>query len=349
MTELFQLLKTHHRTHPAMTAQDAVKFLHQSFMGPGHLIPDEAFALARLEEEWAQLDASAAEKLCSPLGNQLYRLNLKNCKAIGLSTKTIAKLFFLTARDIAPKPDALEKSLSLVEDLFPTAETWDYLRRYRAEGCPMVSHSEAYRAAYSPAYRVISGTFVPLLSILAAIDRQTAGGGSVRVALDGPCASGKSTLGEALARIYDCPLFHMDDFFLQPEQRTPQRLEQPGGNVDYERFDREILTPLCAGEPVRFRPWRCRTASLGEAQTVSPSPIAIVEGSYSMRPELRDRYTLRVWVEAPWEVRLERLAQRGGEGCLQRYRTLWIPMEDKYFQHFQIKDCCHLTYFGHSD
>ena len=82
---------------------------------------------------------------------------------------------------------------------------------------------------------------------------------------------------------------------------------------------------------------------------MSPSPIAIVEGSYSMRPELRDRYTLRVWVEAPWEVRLERLAQRGGEGCLQRYCTLWIPMEDKYFQHFQIKDCCHLTYFGHSD
>ena len=31
----------------------------------------------------------------------------------------------------------------------------DYLAQYRAEGCPMVSHSETYRNAYRPAYRVV--------------------------------------------------------------------------------------------------------------------------------------------------------------------------------------------------
>ena len=49
----------------------------------------------------------------------------------------------------------------------------------------------------------------------------------LRVAIDRPCASGKSTLGAALSEIYGCALIHMDDFFLRPEQRTSQRLSQP--------------------------------------------------------------------------------------------------------------------------
>lgn len=67
--------------------------------------------------------------------------------------------------------------------------------------------------------------------------------GPLRVAIDGPCASGKSTLGQLLAGVYGCPLIRMDDFFLRPEQRSPERLAQPGGNVDYERFSREVLSP----------------------------------------------------------------------------------------------------------
>ena len=35
---------------------------------------------------------------------------------------------------------------------------------------------------------------------------------------------------------FDCNLFHMDDFFLRMEQRTPDRMKETGGNVDYERF-----------------------------------------------------------------------------------------------------------------
>ena len=43
------------------------------------------------------------------------------------------------------------------------------------------------------------------------------------VAIDGKCTSGKTTLASKLAEIYDCNVFHMDDFFLRPEQRTPER------------------------------------------------------------------------------------------------------------------------------
>ena len=34
----------------------------------------------------------------------------------------------------------------------------------------------------------------------------------VIVAIDGKCTSGKTTLASQLAEIYDCNVFHMDDF-----------------------------------------------------------------------------------------------------------------------------------------
>ena len=52
------------------------------------------------------------------------------------------------------------------------------------------------------------------------------------VAIDGMCGSGKTTLGQVLSKVYDCNLFHMDDFFLRPEQRTAERMAQDGGNVE---------------------------------------------------------------------------------------------------------------------
>jgi hypothetical protein len=39
---------------------------------------------------------------------------------------------------------------------FGMIELGHYLSEYIKSGCPMVSHSEQYRQAYQPAYRIIS-------------------------------------------------------------------------------------------------------------------------------------------------------------------------------------------------
>ncbi len=66
----------------------------------------------------------------------------------------------------------------------------------------------------------------------------------VLLAIDGKSGSGKTTLAEELARQYQAELYHMDDFFLQPFQRTLERLAEIGGNVDYKRFQEEVLLPI---------------------------------------------------------------------------------------------------------
>lgn len=345
--QLLQLLKEHCAAHPAMEVGDAVKFLYQSHMGGGHLIEDEADFLARLGEEWQSLPASQSLPLCTPLGKGKFRLHLSACKGFGLSSKTAARLALLSAGETVPDPDALRRDLELIYALpFSRDAVSAFLSRYRAAGCPPAGHSTAYRAAYSPSYRIISQYDASILPVLAAVDRLMARQPRVRVALDGPCASGKSTLGARLAAIYGCPLIHMDDFFLLPADRTPQRLAQPGGNVDHERFDREVLSPLCREEPAHYRPWQCRSGRFGALHMVEPSPLLIAEGVYSLHPDLRERFHLRVWVEAPWAQRRERLLSRGGTGCLERFQQLWIPLEDRYFTACGVRDCCQLTYSG---
>ena len=50
-------------------------------------------------------------------------------------------------------------------------------------------------------------------------------------------------VGKQLLQIkayFDCHIFHMDDFYLQKYQRTQERYNEPGGNVDRERFKKEV-------------------------------------------------------------------------------------------------------------
>ena len=343
MDHLSQLLSEHYVNFPNMEIQDAAKFLYQHHMGPGHLITDKHAALVRLKEEWEAVSPATDVPLSVPLGNGLCRLNLAHCKAIGLSYETAARIFLLTANQVMPDPTALEESLDLIYALpFPHDEVSRYLTHYRAQGCPMVRHSNRFRQCYSPAYRIVSEYYVNIVPALAAIDQAMKEHTQLRVAIDGPCASGKSTLGAALAEIYNCPLIHMDDFFLLPEQRTPERLAQPGGNVDYERFSAEVLSPLQKGNTAQFRPWQCHSGNFGPEVTVQAGPLTVVEGCYCLRPDLRDAFHLRIWVQVPWELRRQRLLERGGPECLARFEQQWIPLENKYFEYYNIMDNCHM-------
>lgn len=164
----------------------------------------------------------------------------------------------------------------------------------------------------------------------------------ILVAIDGSCASGKSTLASALARKLDCNLFHMDDFFLRPEQRTPERLARPGGNVDHERFREEVLEPLKGGAAFSYRPYDCSTGSLKDPVPVQPKRISIVEGSYSHHPGFGDVYDLKVFLTVSEEVRTERIRNRP-VFLQERFFAEWIPMEQEYFKAFSIQDKADFT------
>lgn len=152
----------------------------------------------------------------------------------------------------------------------------------------------------------------------------------VFVAIDGPCTSGKTTLATVLQRRFGGNVLHMDDFFLRPEQRTPERFAEPGGNVDRERFEDEVLAPLAAGKIAQYRPWDCHTGDFAASRNVEPARLTIVEGSYSMHPALSGYYDLMICLTIDSGEQLRRLEARNPR-MLQRFIDEWIPLENRYF------------------
>lgn len=171
---------------------------------------------------------------------------------------------------------------------------------------------------------------------------------TVLVAIDGNCTAGKTTLSRLLEQEFDCNVFHMDDFFLQPHQRTPQRLEEVGGNVDYERFRREVLEPLRREEPVCLQPFDCQTRQLKEAVKMPRKQLNIIEGTYSCHPYFEKPYDLTVFLTVSPEVQQVRVLQRP-EFLHLAFFDLWIPMEQKYFDTYKIAGSCDIRCIGQEE
>ena len=164
------------------------------------------------------------------------------------------------------------------------------------------------------------------------------------IAVDGRCASGKTTLAATLEEETGCNVVHMDDFFLRPEQRTPQRLAEPGGNVDYERFRQEVILPLSRGDQVRYQIFDCQQMVLSVFREIDPSKTTVIEGSYSCHPALWDFHDLRVFLDIDPEEQLRRIRRRNGEEKAVMFQTRWIPMEERYFDAFRLRERCELIF-----
>ena len=153
----------------------------------------------------------------------------------------------------------------------------------------------------------------------------------VIVGIDGFCAAGKTTLADRLSRKFDCNVFHMDDFFLRPGQRTPERLAEVGGNVDYERFHDEVIVPLLNNESFSYRPYDCHTMKLTEPVKVKPKALNIIEGTYSLHPYNATAFDLSVFVGVDEALQRERILKRPAQ-LHEKFFQLWIPMEHRYFE-----------------
>ena len=179
-------------------------------------------------------------------------------------------------------------------------------------------------------------------SVLSYIDRLFPEKERIMIAIDGRCASGKTTLASILEAHLDCNVFHMDDFFLRPEQRSEERLKKAGENVDHERFLSEILLPLSRGEAVSYRPFSCKLGALLPPVEVEPKRISVVEGSYACHPSLEGYYDLCIFSDVDPEEQVRRITDRNGKEGAECFRSLWIPLEEKYFEAYDVARKCHI-------
>lgn len=327
------MYRWHCQHHPAMEPEDRVKLYFQAMLGCGHLLGDESAVAQRIAQEEESLSPSTDEPLTEPLGPHYVRLNLRSAMAAGFPPLWIARLMKCSAQPLYTREHVVQAIASLDDPAALRAA-----QRLLQEPGWLPSHSAAYHATYEPAYRVMDRTCARVLPVLQAAAAAMRAKERVLLCIDGPCASGKTTMARLLSSVLDAAVIPMDDFFLPHAKKTAKRLAEPGGNADWERMVDECLLPWCRNQPVRYRPYDCHRDAYGKEIGVPEKSFTIVEGSYSCLPAITAYADIRVFLQVSPEEQLQRIEKRNGSEQLQVFRQRWIPLEQAYFAACQLPD-----------
>ena len=335
--EMLSAFRAHKRCCPALRGQDAVKFVFQGMLGVGHLLSSRERTAGYIASEMNGLQPDSREPLFESLSPDWCRLNLRRALADHLPPDVIAGMmaasrpaFSFTRNDVA---ETCRRWIASGEISDPDGPGVDSILNENF----LPSHSPEYRAGYHPAYRVVSADWIRCIVAVREICRKQSAG-RLLVTVDGPCASGKTTLASRLAEVFQASVAHTDDYVVPHARKTPERLSVPGGNCDVERLVREIVIPWKQGKPVLYRRYDCAADSLLPPQALPCGGILVLEGSYCNLPPVREHADVRVFLDVPWKTRKERLEKRESPDSLNNFRDRWIPLENAYFSAFRLPD-----------
>ena len=160
MENLICLLRNHAARYPKMEPVDAVKLLYQNEFGGGHMIRDPESCLQFLRREYAGVEKNASAMKKEDIGNGRMRVYLAPLTED--EVEQLGQDFLQDAKRQQGSLDSFLEKLAVLRQVtgeglfaFDVAALDAFLEAYAAAGYPMVSHSETYRRAYRPAYRVI--------------------------------------------------------------------------------------------------------------------------------------------------------------------------------------------------
>ncbi|MFC4117295.1 cytidylate kinase family protein [Nonomuraea zeae] len=197
------------------------------------------------------------------------------------------------------------------------------------------------------------GTRGELISRLAEAIRSVTTAHPLRVAIDGPPAAGKTTLADELAvalRAQDRDVIRATiDDFLFPRAQRYRRGQYSAEGCYFDAHDRAalcrvLLDPLGPGGDRRFQhavyDRDTDTPSSPPSTTAPADAVLLFDGVFLLRPELIERWDLRIFVSVAFERTVDRARDRGtapagstaGTAEIERsWRDRYIPSQELYF------------------
>ena len=341
-TTFYDVLTKHSAIYPKMQPQDYLKLAYQSEFGCAHLLNDKEQTLSCLSQELDSVVYDSFMPIYTDIGGGFSRLNLSAVKGL-LSSETIFRMIEKSCFKTGTF-ESFQKKLSLIVKsarigvINTDYQALDlYFSQYDTKTIP--SHSEIFKKEYGASYRVIKTEYAVLVPILIQIEKLLNESNRVNVAIDGCAAAGKSTIASHLSEILNADIIHTDDFFLPASKKTFERLKQPGGNIDYERFNIEVYEHL-NDEVIVYNKFDCFKQKLSDERVIKRGKLLVVEGVYTLLPQFRDKYQLKIFVKTDSYTQRERIVLRGGTELYDRYASEWLHLEEIYFKALNPINCC---------
>jgi hypothetical protein len=156
---------------PLAAASDIYKLLHQSVFGPGHIIQDKDSARAYLLKEMESAGPTkTGEQLYEEIGGGMVRVNIRPFRDSKGSTESLLQAMIDTANSNSGTPEEMAERINEARRVLSGAnkkELADELKsladKHADKGYPAAHHSENYRNAYKPAYRIIDKRYLTLI------------------------------------------------------------------------------------------------------------------------------------------------------------------------------------------
>ncbi len=163
MQPVAKLIYEHVKLRPAAKAQDIYKLLYQGVFGVGHIISDRAWDVLEEEADRINLEDHLDDPLFEPVSpdGSMVRVNLRQYINQGNDLKTLFQVMKKSAMHIGDPEmflgywSSFKKLVSEGELNFDWGEIKMLDELIERDGVKPIHHTEAYREAYYPAYRVI--------------------------------------------------------------------------------------------------------------------------------------------------------------------------------------------------
>jgi len=165
---------------------------------------------------------------------------------------------------------------------------------------------------------------------------------SLAIGIAGGTGAGKTTVARLVAEtlghviVLDLDSYYLDRTGLSQKSRERLNFDEPGA------FDVSLLVQhlrqLLDGRPIEKPRYSFEHHTRSGVETVRPAPIVLVEGLFALWwPELRSLFDLKVFLDAPPDLRVMRRLKRDiesrgrtAESVLQQYGATVRPMHDLY-------------------
>jgi uridine kinase len=182
-----------------------------------------------------------------------------------------------------------------------------------------------------------------------------------RVALDGPPAAGKTTLADELAVVLrargrEVIRATIEGFLFPEELRYRRGRYSPEGcyfdNHDYAALNRVLLDPLGPDGDRQFQHTvydrSTDTAVSAPLRTAAAETILLFDGVFLLRPELIDRWDLRIFVATTFAKTVDRALireqhARPAAEIERRWRERYIPSQQRYFAAVRPTELAHIV------
>lgn len=315
--EFHDLLLKHHQKYPLMDIFDDIKLAYQCAYGPYHMNKDKQAIVDNLKKEECN-DIERVEYLTNNYARFYFDHHT--------NLDTLSDLFLLSMQHTTTN-DLFFNYLDVIVELFGNK---NIINDYLAGGIKPISHSDVYKKNYHPHYRLLNKDYANYFKLIDKIKNISKDKNRITIAIDGMCASGKSELANILASVFELEIIHLDDFYLPKKERGVDWFDTIAGNMNIAYFKKHVLN-----ENIEYQPFSCSSQSYLPSVKIDNYKILLIEGTYSMLPELQKYYDLKVFLKCSPEKQIQRLKKRENFN-IDNFVNTWLVKEQKYFNECQI-------------